>query len=368
VAVTYAYDAASERVVRLGLDKVAMGVGVATTAWAAMALEAAHAADAAHDAAVQLGLSAEEYTRWAYVVERAGGQVEHLRVGMTTLQRQLGAARDGNDQAAKAFARLGLGAEVASGQLGTAADALPQVLDALAAIDDDGRRAALSLQVLGEAGPRLAGLLELGTEGIEQLRQRADALGVTISDDVVEDSGDLVDALEDIGLYARGVARDVGFSLVPALAKVATATRAWLVANDGIVDQQLDRTVGALGEAIDLNAAYRALRDDLTRARALLDARGDRTAGDGRETDPAFLAELMDLREALGEARAARELARVEGLAAQVERSYDNARRALAAALDAREHSKAEHHLGRMRYYRRFLDEVDVIREESELG
>lgn len=124
----------------------------------------------------------------------------------------------------------------------------------------------------------------------------------------------------------------------------------------------------ALGESIDLNAAYRALRDDLTRARALLDARGDRTAGDGRETDPAFLAELMDLREALGEARAARELARVEGLAAQVERSYDDARRALAAALDAREHSKAEHHLGRMRYYRRFLDEVDVIREESELG
>ena len=261
VAVTYAYDRGAEMATRMGLDRVAAGVAGASLAWGAMALEAAHAADAAHDAAVQLGMTTEEYTRWAYVVERSGGQVEHLRVGLTSLQRQLGAAREGNEQAADAFGMLGLGAEVASGKLGTAADALPRVLAGLAAIDDDGKRASLSLQVLGEAGPRMAGLLALGSEGIAELTKRADALGATISDDVVDPSGDLIDALEDIGIYARGLSRDVGFALVPALGKVATGTRDWLIANDAIIDQQLDRTVGALGDAIS-----RALDEPVGRA------------------------------------------------------------------------------------------------------
>jgi hypothetical protein len=261
VAVSYAYDRGAEMATRMGLDRVAMGVAAAGVAWGAMALEAAHAADQAHDAAVQLGMTTEEYTRWAYVVERTGGQVEHLRVGLTSLQRQLGAARAGNEQAADAFGSLGLGAEVASGKLGTAADALPRVLAGLAEIEDDGKRAAVAMQLLGEAGPRMAGLIAQGADGIAMLTARADALGATITDDVVDPSGDLIDALEDIGIYARGVSRDVGFALVPALAKAATGTRDWLVANDAIIDQQLDRTVGALGDAIS-----RALDEPVGRA------------------------------------------------------------------------------------------------------
>lgn len=287
VAVTYSYDRAAEMATRMGLDRVAAGVAGASLAWGAMALEAAHAADVAHDAAVQLGMTAEEYTRWAYVVERSGGQVEHLRVGLTALQRQLAAARSGNDQAAKGFGALGLGAEVASGKLGTAADALPRVLAALSDVDDEGKRAALSLQLLGEAGPRMAGLIALGADGIEALTKRADALGATITDDVVEPSGDLVDALEDMGLYARGLARDVGFALVPALAKAATGMRDWLVESDGIIDAQLDRTVGAAGAALERMAGTSA-------GQAVLAAGGLATAWGLASASLSTLSDLSD--------------------------------------------------------------------------
>lgn len=123
-----------------------------------------------------------------------------------------------------------------------------------------------------------------------------------------------------------------------------------------------------LSSALDLNAAYRTLRDDLSRARAVLAARGVELGGEERDNDPAFLMEVMELREALGEAREARDLPRVERLAAQVREAYGAARTKLARALDAHEHTDAKHHLGRMRYYRRFLDEVDVIEEEAALG
>jgi molecular chaperone HscB len=100
----------------------------------------------------------------------------------------------------------------------------------------------------------------------------------------------------------------------------------------------------------------------------VLEARGVPMQGEERENDPAFLMEIMELREALGDARAARDVAKVEALAAQVADTYAASRRALAASLEAHDHGAARRHLGRMRYYRRFLDEVDVIREENELA
>lgn len=62
----------------------------------------------------------------------------------------------------------------------------------------------------------------------------------------------------------------------------------------------------AMQQATQINAAYRALKDDLTRARYLLELRGHRF-DDERNThqDPEFLMEQMELREALGMVREA---------------------------------------------------------------
>ncbi|GAB4201351.1 MAG: Fe-S protein assembly co-chaperone HscB [Sandaracinaceae bacterium] len=121
----------------------------------------------------------------------------------------------------------------------------------------------------------------------------------------------------------------------------------------------------SLGKAMDLNEAYRTLRDDLTRARAVLAAQGVEVTGEERADDPGFLLEVMELREGLGEARERADLATVRRLAAEVRAAYEAARAALSIALERRDHADARRALGRMRYYRRFLDEVDVIEEES---
>ena len=124
----------------------------------------------------------------------------------------------------------------------------------------------------------------------------------------------------------------------------------------------------ALGASIDLNAAYRTLKDDLARGHALLEARGVAMGGEERENDPGFLMEVMELREALGDARDAKDLGKVLVLATRVRGFYDHSKKALTAAFASSDHAIAKHHLGRLRYYRRFLDEVDVIQEENELA
>lgn len=122
----------------------------------------------------------------------------------------------------------------------------------------------------------------------------------------------------------------------------------------------------SLSRAVSVNEAYRALRDELTRGAALLRMRGRDVKETGGAVDPAFLMEIMELRETLGEARAARAIDRVRRLADEVSASLRASSVALAEALDVtHDLARAEGELARMRYYRRFLDEVALAEEDA---
>ena len=125
-----------------------------------------------------------------------------------------------------------------------------------------------------------------------------------------------------------------------------------------------------LSKAMEVNEAYRTLRDDLKRAQALLELHGVTGAADNSSADPEFLMEVMELRESLSEAKAAGDAAGVEALSERVESAREQAARALGERFgrcpspgpeDLRVLSDL---LGRLRYYQRFMDEVEIIQEE----
>ena len=131
-------------------------------------------------------------------------------------------------------------------------------------------------------------------------------------------------------------------------------------------------------KAVEVNDAYRALKDDLRRAEALcaLYDGGHGPVG-GEPEDPEFLMEMLELREALAEAKEHNHGERVRDLREQVEALQGQARAELAGAFAALpEHGEgapdgalaAVHRaIGRLKYFRRFLDEVDAA-QEQELG
>lgn len=130
----------------------------------------------------------------------------------------------------------------------------------------------------------------------------------------------------------------------------------------------------ALGRAIEVNDAFRLLRDPIRRAEALLAHRG--CALDERrqpKASPALLMEMMETREELSDAHRRRDHATVERLASAM-----RARRAEVVARLGRGFAEAEKDavllegvaqtLGELRYIHRFLDEVDAIEEEIALA
>lgn len=131
----------------------------------------------------------------------------------------------------------------------------------------------------------------------------------------------------------------------------------------------------ALGKAIEVNEAHRALKNPLTRAEALLAYLGlDLPEGQGPKASPQLLMETMERREALREAARKSDEEAVARLATEVkeeeklllsdlERAFFQAVTEGATAnspLAGRIHEK----LGNLRYLRRFLDEADAVMDE----
>jgi len=132
----------------------------------------------------------------------------------------------------------------------------------------------------------------------------------------------------------------------------------------------------SLGKAVEVNEAWRLMRDPIRRAEALLRRHGVRIE-EGKEpkADPEFLMEMMEQREALSEARSSGDAAAVERLANAIRKREQDVvariRAAFATALPSAATpppsggalDKVVSLLGELRYYRRFLDEVSAIED-----
>jgi molecular chaperone HscB len=131
----------------------------------------------------------------------------------------------------------------------------------------------------------------------------------------------------------------------------------------------------ALGKAIEVNDAWRALRDPLRRAEALLEKLGLAVEeGQGPKAEPELLMDMMERREELASAARTKDADKLRKLAREVElkesvllaKLSDAFQRAISARNGARGGCRDAilSALGELRYYRRFLEEAAAFEDE----
>nr|WP_224365663.1 Fe-S protein assembly co-chaperone HscB [Hyalangium versicolor] len=133
----------------------------------------------------------------------------------------------------------------------------------------------------------------------------------------------------------------------------------------------------SLEQTTALNEAYKTLKDPSRRAFYLLKLQGvdlDREDAGTQKGMPAeFLEEVLELREELEGAMHSKDLTRAQAMAVDVTARQREALTEAANALRALHHGeddpslvkKASHALGRVRYFTRFLEQVEEFEEEA---
>ena len=175
--------------------------------------------------------------------------------------------------------------------------------------------------------------------------------------------------------HAFGLKPSVEVNL-PALEQ-AYRERSLLVHPDRFTTAQARERRFALEQSTLLNEAHRTLKDRAARAFYLLKLEGidlsREDAGTQKDMPLSFLEEVMELREALdalrerGAVDAA--LAMAEDVSKRRSLALDEAERALRTLLahsgDGQARAEAGHALARVRYFTRFLEEVESMQEEA---
>lgn len=130
-----------------------------------------------------------------------------------------------------------------------------------------------------------------------------------------------------------------------------------------------------LEKAASVNEAWRTVRDPIKRAEALFALAGIKVGEDNEpKSTPAFLMDVLEQRESLSDARAAKDLVKVHAIGDAMgkranETEHELAQGFAAVAASASDRSAVEKLLpllGELRFYKRFLEEVRNIEEENE--
>lgn len=159
----------------------------------------------------KIGMSAEAYQEWDFILQQNGADVDMLQASMKTLST----AADNNKDA---FQRLGISEEFVKSA--SPEELFGEVITQLQGMEEGTERTAIASQLLGKSATELAPLLNSGAEATEELRKQAHEYGMVMSDESVKASAAFQDSLNVMQQTLNGLKNKTFAEFLPALTQV----------------------------------------------------------------------------------------------------------------------------------------------------
>lgn len=163
-------------------------------------------------AAANVGTEALQQLRFA--AEGVGSSAEDMDQILIRLNKRLGEARAGSEEAARQFRALGLEALVKNGA--TTDVALRGIADALSQIDDPAKADAIAMKILGDRASTVTALLRGGSAELNNWASKATAAGIqskAMTDELAESARET----RELNKWVKNLAADVDLILIRTL-------------------------------------------------------------------------------------------------------------------------------------------------------
>lgn len=180
-----------------------------------LATSSADVADKANDSAKRLGVSTEFITQWGFAAKLAGASSESLEKAIFSLEKA----------SPKVLAKWGVETKNLDGTLKTAEQQFDSAREKIAGLSSSQEQAAAASQLFGRSARELLPLLTATDAELGSLRERADAMGATISTVAAEMGARFNDELDVAKVGIAAISREAGAVFQPALTEAFGAVQ-----------------------------------------------------------------------------------------------------------------------------------------------
>lgn len=167
--------------------------------------------------AQRVGVSVEALSALQYAGRLADVSTEQLATGLRHLARNAQDTAAGAGEAKEAFAALGIRVTDATGRLRSTEEILADVAERFARMEDGAGKTALAMRLFGRSGADLIPLLNAGRDGLAQMRDEAERLGLVVDKDAAQAAERFNDNLTRLKASSEALAIRLGNILLPTL-------------------------------------------------------------------------------------------------------------------------------------------------------
>lgn len=203
-------------VIAKGAKVAGVGILAAGTTLTVMAKKGADATDRIDKLSQKMGLSRKAFQEWDFIASQSGASVEDLQGGLAALAEKMDDAKTGAGEASELFDRLGIDPNV----LKTQEEGFEAVVIALQGMENGAEKAAIASKLLGGTGEELMPLLNQQAGSIEELKSKANDLGLVMSDTAINAGVQLTDSLDQVTSSIEASATSIIAELMPSFTDI----------------------------------------------------------------------------------------------------------------------------------------------------
>ncbi len=167
------------------------------------------------------GMTTTQVQELGFAAQATGASSESMTTGMRKLSTMMVQAENGSKSAVAAFQNVGISQEEIKNS--SPHDILLKVADAYSKSADDASKSANAQMLFGRSGLDLIPTLNQGSQGIAELGDKAQQLGIVLDQSAIAKGEEAAGKFKELSAVSKGISLQLGSELLPAMTAIAGA-------------------------------------------------------------------------------------------------------------------------------------------------
>jgi len=216
--------------------------GIAASALTALGTKTAEHADNIDEMSVKLGMSKKAYQEWDFIMSQNGVSIESMSTGMKSMTTSMSSLAEGGAKGKETLGKLGITLDDLKNK--SQEEIFEQSVKSLQKMPAGYEKARLAQQLFGKQGQEMLPILNATKGTVDELKKKANDMGVVMSDKAVSSGAKLGDTLDALKMAGMGLFNSLGSSLVPIIQKFAD----FIIANMPMIQEMFTQMAPIISE------------------------------------------------------------------------------------------------------------------------